>query len=203
MKLAEFIKAIPPAISGLSLLGPEACNEIPRDFPLVFVDGGARHRLNGEGFSVGDNDSFAGILDEVLPQDKDYSDFAYALSKIDERFEELRLIGFLGGRRDHELINLGEVDSLLRARKNPLRVNFDRELIAFSAGQWNFDFNGLFSLFAFSELRLSLEGDCRYPLSNEVLRARSSRGLSNNGAGSLRLSCDGPLFVFLNSEKPA
>ncbi len=166
--------------------------------PAVFVDGGSRFRESGQGISVGDGDSYSGSLDHLLPVEKDYSDLAFVLDHLPGRVRHLDLFGFLGGRRDHELINLGEAHRFLKSRRNT-RACFDSAVIALSAGAWRESIFGVFSLFAFESTRITLTGDCQYPIANDrVLPAGSSWGLSNIGEGAVDISVRGPVFVFLN-----
>ena len=98
----------------LNIVGPMA--KLPETLPepVVYVDAGAFNMMDGVGFSVGDNDSYDKELDEILCVDKNYSDLSYVLSHIVDSFSEVRLIGFLGGRRDHELMNLMETHQALK-----------------------------------------------------------------------------------------
>ena len=167
--------------------------------PVVFVDRGTACRRGGEGFSVGDGDSHDGPLDQRLDPDKDYSDLAYVLEALPDRFETVLLLGFLGGRRDHELFNLGEAHRFLAARRRPGRVLFDDEIAGFSAGEWAFEQHGLFSLAAVEPVRVGLGGACRYRLEPpRTIPPLSSLGLSNRGRGRIVLRCEGPVFLFRN-----
>ena len=173
--------------------------------PLIWVDGGVDHRREWGlknprlGFAVGDGDSARGALDQYLDADKDYSDLAYALGRLGGRFAEVVLLGFLGARRDHELFNLGEVHHFLAApdKVTPTRVWFDRSLEAYSAGAWNLEIHGVFSLAVFATTTLQLVGACKFPLTTPTeIPALSSFGLSNQGFGEITLTTRGPAFVF-------
>jgi thiamine pyrophosphokinase len=182
----------------LNILGPLA-QQLPPSLlePMIYIDGGAFLRKRDEGFVVGDGDSFSGVLDELLPTKKDYSDLSYVLSNIPNQFERLNLYGFLGGRRDHELINYGEVHTFLKKRIDSTEVRFDLEIIAFSAGEWTVFIDGVFSLFVFENVEIELSGQCEYTIS-EMLKPLSSEGLSNIGFGQIKIKCNSPIFFFLN-----
>lgn len=164
--------------------------------PTVWVDGGAHHR-NDNGFAVGDGDSFDGALDQTLNPDKDFSDLAFVLRRLPDNFTEISLRGFLGGRRDHELFNFGEVQQLLAAKKTPTRVWFDDQVTAYSAGSWQFESHGVFSLAAFAPVTVTMTGACQYPIAApSQLSPLTSRGLSNIGFGAIDLTADAPAFIF-------
>lgn len=166
---------------------------------VVYVDGGAQFRPNDQGISVGDGDSFEGELDHKLPTDKDFSDLAFVLNSVPDNIEAIYLYGFLDGRRDHELFNLGEAHRLLlRSGAKKREVFFDDRILAFSSGQWQFSYSGIFSLFALETTRVRLMGDCKYkiPELGEV-GMLSSIGLSNIADGEIKIEAEGPVFVFL------
>ncbi len=186
-----------PQTNELNIVGP--LYEKPENLkgPIIFVDGGAGARIQEEGFSVGDGDSFIGELDEVLPKEKDFSDLAFVLRNIPSYVNELKLFGFLSGRRDHELVNFAEIHSFLKNCPTPTKVYFDKDVIAFSKGTWNVEVDGIFTLFAFEEIEVKLSGDCKYPIAKK-LKPLSSEGLSNIGTGKITFINNAPLFLFLN-----
>lgn len=167
--------------------------------PLIWVDGGADHRRGPDpaGFAVGDGDSARGELHQYLNADKDYSDLAFALRRLPAHFAEVVLLGFLGARRDHELFNLGEVHHFLAAAGGPTRARFDRDIVAYSKGQWRFRSHSVFSLAAIEPTTVTLTGACKYPLTTPTrIAPLASLGLSNQGAGRITLRADGPVFIF-------
>src|SRR3982750_1407403 len=100
--------------SQISVVGPMLNRVFTPSAPTIFVDGGTQFRPVGEKnnpirISVGDGDSGGINLDVLLPKEKDYSDLAFVLSNLPPTVRHVELIGFLGGRRDHELFNFGEV----------------------------------------------------------------------------------------------
>jgi thiamine pyrophosphokinase len=188
----------------IQLVGPLAQPDTELSEPVIFVDGGAALRQNNMGLAVGDGDSYPGALDYRLDPDKDFSDLAFALSLVESRFGEIELHGFLGGRRDHELLNLGEVFHFLNRLTEPARLRMDDAVDAFSTGSWQFHRHGLFSLVVFSPARVALSGDCRYPIATGTLiRPVSSLGLSNEGHGDIQLESDGPVFIFHDGDHGA
>ncbi len=180
----------------LTLAGPFCDPSVTCQEPVIFVDGGARCRKSGQGIAVGDGDSFDGELDILLNRDKDFSDLAFVLANIPQGFSQIHLLGFLGGRRDHEMFNFGEVHRFLTTAA-PAKALFDDKVAAWSAGRWSFCRHGGFSLGVLEESRIKMEGDCRYPCSEPTLfKPLTSLGLSNIGSGTIRLECSRPVFVF-------
>lgn len=180
----------------IMLVGPLAGAGTEPVEPVLFVDGGAHRRESALGVSLGDGDSYDGDLDHRLDPAKDFSDLAFALGLIGPNFSRVHLAGFLGGRRDHELLNLGEVFHFLDRRATRTRVTMDGAIEAFSAGRWTFESCGIFSLVPFSPCRVTLGGNCRYPIPpGTAVRPLSSFGLSNLGDGAIDLEADAPVFI--------
>ncbi|MDD9856723.1 MAG: hypothetical protein OXU96_01530 [Gammaproteobacteria bacterium] len=186
----------------VTLIGPTLAHA-PRagrlQEPLIWVDGGADHRRGQTpaGVAVGDGDSAHGKLDQYLNADKDYSDLAFVLRRLPAHFAEVVLLGFLGARRDHELFNLGEVHHFLAAAGAPTRARFDRNIYAYSKGEWRFQSHSVFSLAAIEPATVTLTGACKYRLTAPTRVAPlASFGLSNRGAGRIILRTDGPVFIF-------
>lgn len=190
----------------LTLVGPlrpDATIGTALTDPVIFVDGGARSRLNNEGIAVGDGDSAECIMDILLNPDKDFSDLAYTLSQIPLDFAQLHLSGFLGGRRDHELFNLGEVYHFLKARPGIGRATFDGKISGYAAGQWEFERHGGFSLAVLENTHLTLTGDVRYSCEHPTrFGTLDSLGLSNVGSGTIYIDCDAPVYVLLEEILP-
>lgn len=182
----------------ITLVGPlyEIHDHVQVEEPVIFVDGGARLRQSAEGIVVGDGDSFGGTMDVLLKADKCFSDLAFALAHIPHTFCQVKLIGFLGGRRDHELFNIGESHHFLRTRKLPTTIDFDHEIIGYSCGHWQFERMGGFSVVVVEETQLIITGDCRYTCPQPTrFIPLSSFGLSNVGTGTITIKCDGPVFI--------
>ena len=166
--------------------------------PVIFVDGGARSRLGREGIAVGDGDSAECDMDILLNPDKDFSDLAFTLTQIPVQYATLHLVGFLGGRRDHELFNLGEVYRFLKARPGTGQASFDNKVSGYAAGQWEIERRGGFSIVVLEDTRLTLTGNVRYPCQQPTrFGVLDSLGLSNIGSGTIYIGCDAPVYVLL------
>jgi thiamine pyrophosphokinase len=173
--------------------------------PVVAVDGGA-HFVRTADVWIGDGDSCEKILKNEhsihLPEEKDHSDFAGALGLLcSPHSYKLHLWGFLGGRRDHELFNLGEALNFLQDHMGSEILFYDSsERVIFhliSEGTWRFHHKGTFSLGVMRKTRVRLTGDVKYRLDlPTTLRPLSSLGLSNEGQGEIILETMGPLFLY-------
>lgn len=197
----------------ITLVGPLYQNRHVPQMPTIYVDGGTRFRGEGGGWatqhvkgshptvSVGDGDSAPGQLDELLSPDKNFSDLAFALRSLPHGVREITLLGFLGGRRDHELANLGEVHAFLRTRSQFTRVDLvglgGQRIVAFTRGTFTLERRGEFSVFVLETANVRIEGDARFPLpaGSAPLSPFSSHGLSNLAAGTVQISCAEPCFV--------
>ena len=189
----------------ITLIGPmlPCCPHWP-DGPLMFVDGGARWRsqlprdFSFETLSLGDGDSLGSRqLDILLDTDKSVSDLGYALEVLQPlSVGALNLLGFLGGRRDHEWINIGVVANFLRPRRQ-LRADFDTSVALFSPGDYSLYHRGLFSLVHFQRACTRIHGAVDYPLDPaEHIQAHSSLGLSNCAHGEFGISSDAVTVCF-------
>lgn len=199
MDIRHYLENFPSDIP-VTLVGP-LYRSGPLTEPILFIDGGVAHRVNCEGLSAGDGDSSSTPLDIALAVDKDCSDLAYALDAIPERFTQVRLFGFLGGRRDHEYFNLGAAHHFLERRSQPSAIQFDDRIIGYTSGTWSFRREGLFSIATLNDTWLTLRGACRYPCVNRTrFRVLDSLGLSNQGNGEIHLHNEGPVFVLFENE---
>ena len=190
-------------------LGPE----LPPSFlthSLLGVDGGANFAQHLDVW-VGDQDSYAHTpkARHVFkhPPLKDQSDLCLALSLFkNKKPYTFHLWGFLGGRRDHELFNLGEISSFLAACPQSQVFFYNqhgKKVFHFmAAGEWRFHHIGLFSLGALKEVMVELKGDCKYELpTRSVLRPLSSHGLSNESMGQMILINQGPVFFYFPEDE--
>ncbi len=199
MSLKSYIQKIPNDITALTLIGPLLNDDNIISRPVVFVDGGVKFRQNGIGYSVGDGDSTIESLDELLDKEKDQSDLSYALISISSnRFKTLLLRGFLGGRRDHELINLGEAHLFLKKQTISTKIKFDDKVLLLSQGAWEVNINGIFSVFTFEKTNVAIGGNCKYKTKYALFPYLSSNGLSNVGNGEVHFKCDSPIVIFFN-----
>lgn len=182
-----------------TLVGPLHSESLTVTEPTVFVDGGARFRKGSENFpciSVGDGDSGETKLDVRLPASKDFSDLAFVLRELPTSVVQLNLYGFVGGRLDHELANLGELHRFLKSRPNSTARMFkggDLVLAGFN-GNLAIHIEGIFSVMVLETAHISIEGACQYPYSGN-LEPASSHGLSNVGSGNVTLVSRQPAFL--------
>ncbi len=180
----------------MNLIGPLYKGKAEFSDPVIFVDGGAQFRKASEGLSVGDGDSYSGVLDEKLNPNKEYSDLAYVLSSLPAHFHEVFLLGFIGGRRDHEWANLGEAYAFLHTRHQATKIHFESEVTGFSVGKWQLEINGPFSVLSIEAAQVKLLGDCQYTLKQATkIEPLSSHGISNTGEGAITLQTDKPVFI--------
>lgn len=167
---------------------------------IVAVDGGADFSKKADvipSLFVGDNDSVSQeALDYIgtlqverieLNPDKDDSDLACALDWLSERgVSTVELIGFVGGRLDHQLALFGDIasraiDAVLYDERQTLwivtqRGRLPRKVVLPQVSYANF------SVFALKEnATVSIDG-ARWPLKNKVLEPLISLGLSNEFA---------------------
>ena len=193
MKIEEYLSSFQSEI--VNIFGP-MLKKIPEiDDPIIYVDGGANFKIADRGISLGDNDSYTGKLDHILPTEKEFSDLSFALKHC-QKFNQVKLYGFLGGRRDHELMNMGEVHHFLAPLRNK-KVLFDHEIISLSKGKFSIKHDGLFSIFVFESVELTLSGDVKFTVKNNQLKPFSSQGLSNESTGDIHIETSGPCFIFL------
>lgn len=185
----------------VQIIGPMPINkELVDEIPTIFVDGGINHQLSLTGpiISIGDNDSnnTSSELDIILPKEKDISDLVAALDLLPESIEEASLYGFLGGRKDHEFANFIEIASYLE-KQSQLTIDFNGKIISYSKGEYNFNHQGHFSVFSFSNHDLKLFGDCKYQIDGQI-KPLSSHGLSNLAFGNCSLELElGSILIFL------
>ncbi len=190
-------------------LGPRV-PEFLLSYSRLGVDGGADF-CDELDLWVGDSDSCAELpacrhLVRHSPE-KDLSDLALALALFTEDAAyRFHLWGFLGGRRDHELFNLGEVHRFLKGKaraevsiydgRGELRFRF------FGSGRRTFTHRGTFSLGTLEATPVTLEGQCRYHIpEGTVLSPLSSFGLSNAASGTFEVRCQGPCFIYFTETK--
>lgn len=205
MKWAEFLESI-AGQERVTLVGPLYNTKHVPLAPTIYVDGGAafasQETVDNPVVSVGDGDSGLDVvLDEMLPAEKDYSDLAFVLRGLPQSVIRVEMLGFHGGRRDHDLCNLGEVHSFLASRSHYTTVELsdaDSRTIGFCKGRVSLNIQGLFSVFVLEPAAVKISGACKYQLSRErTLSSLSSVGLSNEGSGAVEIECGPPAFVVI------
>ncbi len=193
----------------VAIVGPmlPVCPNLPVG-PALFVDGGVRWRADlspdsaHPALSVGDADSCGDLpLDIVLDRKKDCSDLEYALGVLQPlSLGGLMLLGFLGGRRDHEWINLAVVANFLSGQQQ-LCARFGDAVYVFAPGEYNLYHRGIFSLVHFDAADTSIRGQVDYPLVPAAhMRPRSGHGLSNEAHGEFVVASNAVTLCFLHRE---
>lgn len=178
--------------------------------PTIAVDGGGAFVTKPD-IWVGDADSLVGEIEcphkFKHPTQKSQSDLGLALELFPEYLlYKFHFWGFLGGRRDHELFNLGEAHKFLEEHPESHIIFYDengREIFHFlGAGFWKFQHQGLFSLGTLKTTAVKLTGDCEYPIPRfRNLLPLSSFGLSNVAKGEIRIEADGAFFIYYPEGK--
>lgn len=193
----------------LGPLGPELPPFLSK-LPLIAVDGGAHFCAQSDVW-IGDSDSCSiassAPLQFKLSPEKDRSDLALALALFADNFpRKLHFWGLLGGRKDHELFNLGEISLFLADRHSSEILLYEASgkvgFHFYGPGRWNFTHQGVFSLGSIHGAQVKLTGKCHYIIEEAThLPPLSSRGLSNQGHGEIVLECDRPVFVYFPEGK--
>lgn len=189
------------------LVGPMGPQILPSflSYSLLGVDGGANFILKMDAW-IGDHDSLtedpnAEHIFKFSPL-KDRSDLGLALDLFTSQSPyKLHLWGFLGGRKDHELFNLGEVSAFLEKKPKSEAYFYNQKgKVTFhflSQGEWELTHQGIFSLGALKNTSLSMKGECHYPISEEtMIGPLSSFGLSNEAHGTFKIKTSGPIFLY-------
>lgn len=196
----------------LLLIGPLAGRHLPevltdKKLVQVAVDGGVAAAADAAVW-FGDADSGArpAQMPSFLKTTQDMTDLAFTLDRLqDGAWRRLHLYGFAGGREDHALANIGEVDCAMRMRplfEQAIFYDLAGDVIRrhFTAGAQSFRCNGIFSVFALSPAVVSLSGACDYPAHRVSLPPLSGRGVSNIGSGDVRVESDVPVIVIFSQE---
>jgi thiamine pyrophosphokinase len=190
-------------------MGPQVPSHLG-EVPIMGVDGGA-HFCDRLDVWVGDADSYEEEISSPHifkhPTQKNQSDLALAFSLFVEPLSyKLHLWGFLGGRRDHELFNLGEALTFLDNHPECQILFYGEDgkmtFHLVGAGHWRFSHHGLFSLGTLKKTFVKLTGQCQYPIiKGENISPLSSLGLSNVGRGDMSLTTEGALFLYYPEGK--
>ncbi|MEO0336406.1 MAG: hypothetical protein AAF202_08425 [Pseudomonadota bacterium] len=184
------------------LVGPLAKALPSSDHDLViYVDGGEKLRSASSGqpsLSVGDGDSSktGASLDFKIPTEKDFSDLAFVLNHLPKAIRSVKLVGFIGGRLDHQLAVFGEVYYFLKRVKADHVIFDDQQLIFLDSGAHDLNIRGQFSVMAFEACEVRLTGKVKYPIDPvSTIQPMSSFGLSNIGSGQIKIENSDPLLV--------
>jgi thiamine pyrophosphokinase len=171
---------------------------------IYFIDGGLIHyekfkkhfpKIASKGsksaMSFGDGDSSQKAMTKKKT-DQNISDLAFFLKNAPSNLavESFLFVGFLGGRIDHELFNLGEIANFVGKwrMKHPPMLWMEDKIQFLSKGSHSLNILGHFSIASFSENKIFLKGDCLYKSKTWIkLSTLSSRGLSNEGHGTVEI----------------
>jgi thiamine pyrophosphokinase len=190
-------------------MGPQAPTKL-LEHPVLAVDGGSQFSDKID-LWLGDGDSSAENVHcrykyQFSPH-KSHSDLALAFDLLSclERCT-LHCWGFLGGRRDHELLNLGEALRFLNSHPNSRLYFYDETgriaVECLAAGEWSIFREGLFSLASIKDVVLKMTGECSFPIPQEItLEPMSSLGLSNSGHGHIHLLTQGAVMLIYGDKR--
>ena len=186
---------------------------------VIAADGGIRHsvalHLSPE-LWVGDFDStelglshhFNHVPRASYPAEKDMTDGEIAIdAAIGRGANHLVLAGALkGARSDHALLHMTQGLALAKRGLSVLLTSGDEEAVPLLPGILEPDMpvGALFSIIPFSPLSgLTIEG-ARYPLDGASIPFASSRTLSNEAAGPLRIRLESGMAMLMMRplEKP-
>ena len=190
----------------LILIGPQLNSKQTYDFEekVIFVDGGMdfKNNISHQGFdSIGDQDSTHCSLNNVLDKNKDRSDLyhAFELANEHKNLKELDLYGFMGGRLDHQLFNIGEGYRFIERSTTLESIHFYnkkiKEISIFKSGHHLFNFEGQFSISTLKNCSINLSGKVEYSGSIDLI-PMSSQGLSNIAHGEFEIKSDQPIIFF-------
>jgi thiamine pyrophosphokinase len=199
-------QALDPGGPVLALVGPMDFDNsaMPADMPHLAVDGGIRHAPRPL-LWLGDGDS--GAMPQNIPAflkpGQDETDLRFCLNGIRGwRWQALHLFGFLGGRKDHELANMGEIHAEMTARPALTSARFhdaagQPALTFYNKGRHRLELRQRFSLLALEPATVSIDGDCAYPARSLALPVLSGQGVSNIGHGMVAIEADKPFSIIL------
>lgn len=174
--------------------------DLVKTIPVLAIDRGI-DQIEGPSIalSLGDGDSSKLEMDIKFNPIKDKSDLELGLEFLKDSSKKIHLYGFIGERKDHEWINLGEIHRYIA--KTQSTALLESSVLFIPKGVHKVEINGTFSLISLCENTISINGNCEYEL-NDALKIPllSSRGLSNVGYGICEISCDSPLIIYSESK---
>lgn len=172
--------------------------QLAKKLKVIAIDGGQNQidRSNID-LSIGDGDSSNEEMDIKLKIDKDQSDLAAALALLGSEKRKIYAFGFLGARRDHEWINLGELFNFVH--KSNSIVELDEHHTFYPRGTHKLNLLGTFSLLSLRENDISISGKCKYILNTpKRFMPLSSHGLSNEGHGQCLITSTEAILISRN-----
>lgn len=160
------------------------------DSVVICADGGllAAQRLGLEpDWYVGDNDSGGSVgrcPADVLPSEKDVTDLDMAVSRaIREGCGQIVLCGCTGGRQDHHLSAIGQLERIHRAGAEGVLVNECNEIRLLYPGVHTIKAQDEFQYFGLVPLDAHLTGvtitGAKYEVSDQTFCRWESLGVSN------------------------
>lgn len=177
---------------------------------VLFIDGGVSwkstwkdHLQSVIALSVGDGDSSSKeLLDIVFPPQKNRSDLSLGLDNL-LRCKEIHLVGFMGGRLDHQMINIGVVDHFVSAKGAKAFWYDQHHLVAYSlpSGEHQLNFNNTFSLITLQAQKVSIQGHVSYPVEGLKVDVLSDHTLSNQAQGLFSMSIERPITILMSSDE--
>ncbi|EQC48059.1 hypothetical protein [Bacteriovorax sp. Seq25_V] len=195
----------------IQFIGPMDSNT-PIDYELdtIIIDGGLNRVYDTlSSFKkikniIGDNDSniTETSMTTKLPRDKDESDLEYALKIVNEnQYSNVRLNGFLGGRKDHEFANILTIIGIVKSKgPHPFRMYVDSQILITNQTFEKLNHHGVFSVFSIDNNILTISGKVKYPLLKKCIRPLSSHGISNEAHGKFEITNTNhtTLVIFFN-----
>lgn len=204
MNKEEFLSKI-THFKTLQIIGPmeTSLDSINIRRPTIFVDGGLKYGDDqlSHSISIGDNDSNSSSqeLDIILDPKKDFSDLDAALGLIPDHVNEVTLYGFLGGRLDHQMINLGSIHHFLKRSNKLITCYFENKIIVSSAKGLSFNHQGTFSIMSLERQEVRITGECEYQIEKKKpIDLLTSYTLSNIAKGEVHIESELPLFIYLD-----
>lgn len=192
--------------SQLVIVGPILNQKVEIKLPQIAVDRGLQFAVEPI-LWVGDGDSStpSQSIPQFFKEDQNVTDLHFCLHNIRNwKWFELHLFGFLGGRKDHELANLGEVYHAFKNRKlSRSAIFYDQDVPRvhlYQSGRHEFSSHDLFSVLVFEESQVTIEGSCEYQCENIVLKPFSGKGVSNVGHGMIQIQSSQPFLIFFEKS---
>ncbi len=190
----------------IGLIGPMAIDEGEVEqtsrrlnLKLICVDGGLLNtKINY--LSVGDGDSAQRECDINFPENKDFTDLEGTLQLLPSQVELVHAFGFLGGRLDHQLVVLQNFFNFAHQANCQIHLHGQEKIDIFPPGEHLVTTNEKFSLLSMQDATISITGACLYQVKSSPLIALSGLGLSNQGSGEFKISCNQPFSIFYFSE---
>lgn len=212
-KLSSFLTLLSQEVTtlpGVKLVGPLALacglQKNLENWATIYIDGGVDFKEIYPGqksLSLGDGDSAKSnlkALDVLFPEAKDQTDLGLALNLLKDYALPLRLIGFTGGRREHEWALIGDVMDFLTHAKCPV-VFWDTHSLFLPAGHHHLSGKGTFSLFSLKTEGVRLTGNIRFPVDPpRPFKAMSGLGISNQAEGEFEMNALTPLLLTWGEE---